>query len=643
MTTQEITAKTLLGDLVPDTDNVLAKYIEPIFMDADVAASLINLGQAAFNNILMDSLTAVGGKVGDLTARNKDKAFALSEKSLKELTTSLGTSSSAGLIRIERSSTKPGFVVSIPLQHDTARMFHTGYIKTKGAEFPSPKGAFVDWNSEDKHAKDTVVKAFIHLVGEKQAMTALAMNRSMSVTIRRPDILKAGNLFNPSSIEGGADVATHLKNYLLGFSLTSPPIANTQQFYGELKAPLSKDSHYPTLKDVVSKNELWSHVLGTRSFMVYLDIFVPLNVAKYVTQTVNGEPTKSQLAMWFMLWMQGEFGEGGVGSAYAITSLSAIRASTKDAPSTKARCVNDVGLSVDSDGMPMFLPDHDDIDGYDKAWADLGEQADGSYCLKDSRKLGGNQFTFGETREDKKENIRFFPANQPIFTDWANFKFNYSSTGGFPEVEDFENWLAMTPTHAMNLMDFKLFETQHKNGSRRGKTYASLIDYTFRNKLPVLNLSPYAYFDKYIEKDILTTEQIIQLRRGIGDIITYINSSWPNVIQSSRVEGLAESFNWEHLSFKSIFDGEFPGIRWLGYLLSDYAKAVTSATPELLTKLIAQRSVMNSLAELGLMAMLGHYGSDIATNKALDLASRANYINPKRNENHHVLIPHQRF
>lgn len=563
----------------------------------------------------------------------------------------IGLSRVAGSIRTKATSVKgkKGYLVQIPVM-PPRNLFHREALKSDFLELKPGTTGLTGTRAGTNKARNGMFRNLMGVGASAAVKSVLTLNQPF---VGRVDDVESAlskkSWQNPDKL-GSLEVLSHLKNHIVGFTLFAPPVKNSENYTdADYAYPTMSNGIFPTVQDVKDPEDLLGWALSVRIFTATVDLFIPQEVGEYITQQ-KGEVSIANLATWFMLYYMGNYSNSHVYPVRAMTSLSSLRERNKRAPSNRARVVNDRNLALNYLGDPVFVPELDNINEYEKTFADLGAQEDKSFCLADPTKLNGNEFTYGETRADKAAAVKTFPENIPIYADFSNYKFSYSNEEGFSTVEDMEQWKPMNSTHAMHF-----FTSSILTEDSLAVGYSDVIAHTITARCSLMGMSPTKYFDarsKELRDAGMQEYQIVRLRNVCTDFSSYRETlayAADTITLGGTEAGVVRS---EDYKFRHLFDPALPGLTWVGDMLKDFTNSVYSLKPEEVRKLLSGRNVSNSMSELGVVLCFGVYGPKLKETEAEDLKARDVYLNPVLNADHkaaplpsvqanRALFPHQ--
>lgn len=641
---KEILAGTVNRDLVEDIDGMDATYVNPLM--EDYTDELFITMSAALRNYLFNSAQKVGYTVSAMFDRSKgfSEWSAKDAEALRKRMGSTGVGSSLS-VRPGTHGGKKGYVVSIPIMHENYLFSHGG-----STTFGCVRGADPTVGSgENFYANEAQRKLAVHLFGREGAQAATVHNKPVSLTVYDPEVMLAsGPAFDlAKTTSGAAELQQALKKNFMGFRFMSPPLQSTVTYSGKLK-----DGVRLTYKDmaevdqVANPKDYYSFILQSRKWSVYFDLFIPEDYARYQTQTPSGPINLSMLNMFWALWLLGDVGENQAFEAVsAVSSLKNVRDLNKtQGRDYRAQIVNGEGLSISPDAYPYYVPTVDNIDVYEDEFSKFGAHEDGSWSLRAYDRLPGDQYAHGETQESKRANKREFPKNRIIYTDFCNFRIAYSDSEGLSKTKNIEDWMALRPTDAANILNRKLFIDRTWN-----KSVLTEIDYVLRNRMPELEMSPTSMllnsdewqkfgWDEYTVKYLATNFQ-----GGLGEYFQALTTTLVTNYFRNIPEGLEDApTRLDDVQFKHLFNGAVPGLQWVGKALSEVAKRIRAMDETALNNYMVKRSVINSMKECGIVMALAENGERQDVIFRTDREDRRSYlqtVKPRKGEHTPKALP----
>lgn len=174
------------------------------------------------------------------------------------------------------------------------------------------------------------------------------------------------------------------------------------------------------------------------SYTAYVTMRIEAFEAEQLTSTPFNQIRPNDIYAILLNWAVGYY---GAFKRPAKTSfpIAKIAASLPQSALIKPR-VNAESITILSDGSPFMVPTSlNAVKEYDNAYIEAGQRADGVFQLVDPK----------DDNEERKR--RELPANKPIFVDWANAKFTYSTTRGHLHVMDLAQARVPNPTQLVRL------------------------------------------------------------------------------------------------------------------------------------------------------------------------------------------------
>lgn len=563
------------------------------------------------------------------------------------------------VLKIRAAKVKDGYRISIPIFSDISLFggFHTntlGLTRETNSQ---------DWDKDRSSFADLITKLITQTVGSKGLDAFLHPTTALDLPVLdskdsmvdtqnfklTDNVLEAhGKSVSKSGKEKISKFAVptpvFLKSLLSafrGYRLIGPKL--TRQFYlnpNILKEGasglLQNNSEHPgwPTKDQVGDKSGFILALSQRRVSVYADLVISEDWARFMTQQSTGQVNPRYLIYWFATWLSGlDSGRKKKRKEMfrSITDMRSIRdtkpLNPKAPEQNKAKVINTAGMAIDDEGYPVYIPDVDNTELYESNADKSCKAANGEFSFSDELELDLNKFSFDENQESKKalsEKHNLLPKNWPIYTDWDNLKFNYSSDLGEPRVLDMEYLTAFTVTHANNLLSKSIDPS-----SMRGGRFLRELEYFLRNRMTELKLKdPMHYIvDAFAEAGVE------------GPIATRISNAYTLGLkavldQASYVEKAKDREASGNFDYKDLFDKSKPAVSWIGRILADAAVSIQKLKPVELANYVGGRSVENSLYEMGMVFAFGRYGPKYEQVRTEDLKLRDVYLNPKIDPKH---------
>ena len=631
----QILARTVTKDLVAEPEGLETSFIDPITIDYN--AEPLQAAYGAMRAFLLS--TAVEAGYTSTAASNPDGVFSNLGDMSRTLTKRVGSFAHAAttMVRKSKRGKETGFVISVPLELGS-NIFGADSALFSGLK-PSREG---DSLSGTPYSSEPQRQFFLKLFGREAAGEALNPRIAFERAVHAAEVqLASGPYFDfVKATEGSKELQLALKKYFLGFRFVSPPIvaSSTLRYSGEMKDG-EKFSTIPTSAQVVNPKDLSSYILANRKFNIYFDLFLPEDYARYMTQTPSGEINLSLLNMWFVLWLLADVGDNtSVESVMAVASLKNVRQLNADSRDWRDQIVNNDGLSISSDAWPHFIPTVDAIDTYEEEFLNFGLQQDGSYSLKYPGRLNDNEFTYDETRQSKVDNKRKLPSNRIIYSDFHNFRLSYTDGEGFSKTLELEDWQALSPTDAANLLERGLFDDRTWID-----VFVKELNYIFANRLQENKIDPIRMFDrdtknvlepmgfKIDQTNFLRAKAITGFKEYFDYLESFLVREYFPKVRADKFEGPSKL---DDVKIKHLFTSQVPGLGWIGDVLAELSDKIKTFDEEQLNAYLTKRSVPNAMREIGLIHTLSQNGARQDDVFRQDKIDRDAYLNTKSDPNH---------
>jgi len=181
--------------------------------------------------------------------------------------------------------------------------------------------------------------------------------------------------------------------------------------------------------------------------VVFANFRITKEEAQQLTTTEWQQLRDIDLYPPLLQWVQTTFGDRGM-VPIASFPVSKI-AFTLPASHVENARINEYGISISGNGVPLYLPkevDKQQTIAYEDKYTQAGSREDGSFALVDINE--------GASAMERGTEIKTrLPANIVVSIDWLNNKFAYTNTSGMLTVQDLARFHKADISHIRNLMD----------------------------------------------------------------------------------------------------------------------------------------------------------------------------------------------
>lgn len=184
--------------------------------------------------------------------------------------------------------------------------------------------------------------------------------------------------------------------------------------------------------------------------VVFADFKITKAEAQQLTTTEWLQIRPIDLYPLLLQWVAGQYGYT-VSAPLAAFPISKIASTLPPVLEGDAR-VNEDGISIDSKGLPYWLPIKlDSTSRYEDLYSQVGDKGDGKFGLLDVSSVSSVIDMGGEV------SIKL-PANIPVLIDWQNNKYAYSLSTGMLKIQDLSRYKAADAAHIRNILTRTDFE-----------------------------------------------------------------------------------------------------------------------------------------------------------------------------------------
>lgn len=277
--------------------------------------------------------------------------------------------------------------------------------------------------------------------------------------------------------DSSIDAVSFLRNWFLGLAIQKnkpnqpiPPIPEPEEvtfnenshFQERLKNDDRQTIHNMTVAgsevlsnmrglDANGREQLSKTLLQMRvaskgsSSVIYLDFKIDADIAQQLTSTPMIELRTVDLYPLLLTWVNNGWGykEKPPTASFPISAIAATV--PKGLGSTSAARINVDGISVAPNGKPFYLPrELDQTQRYEDLYIQAGSRGDNTFSLVDVNE----QAAIMESGEEPAVKL---PKNIPVFIDWLNCKYAFTTTTGMMDVKELVRYRAANETHIVNM------------------------------------------------------------------------------------------------------------------------------------------------------------------------------------------------
>jgi len=532
---------------------------------------------------------------------------------------------------------KNGFQISIP-------------IDTTGIGINDIMEIANNHNFMEENDKREVLKLLHELV---KGTGFLDLSKKVDVIIPTKTLLAPHDWFNVNAVPGVSDKTVKaFEQFITGVRMISAPEPKSSAFSGEFNKQIlqklkkesgKEDLELPPIYRVAEaedKIKFLEHTLDSRRVHLFLNLIIPIDYAKYITQTTNEKAINpAWIALWLMSIYKGNLdpiASSSARAAKAFTPLSSIRTANKNVIGTPTPVRNKDFLSLDTEGKLLVIPDADSVDDYEKTFTAFGSnEKTGEFTLADPGKLSGNVFTFEETREEKQEAAKPLPSDKLIYVDWINRKLAYSNSQGLMRIEDIEGYTVPTTFAVIKNLDREVMGDEAKELQSHVAFALNHVGTNFALELEPAEIDSFVKDFKvteYGKRTLMTalesTGNPVPLLNAVSELLRYADMKDATEIKDklSEIDAPLGTLKLKHLAENSPI---YP-LRAIGRLLKK-AYTMFRKDPE---AYLQSHAVLPQLYELAIVILVAKYAPDYIKWKEVDLKERNTYLDPKIEANH---------
>jgi len=299
-----------------------------------------------------------------------------------------------------------------------------------------------------------------------------------------------------------------------------------------------------------------------------------------------------------------------------ISSVITVTSDVKQILGTTTAIKPRVGIDnviVDINHRYYILPNEDRAAEYEQRLMDFGLQEDGTYTWNQSASVndaGDIEFDIGSVSKKK------LPSNLPVFTDWLNDKFVYSSTTGALAIFDLSTTVPVKAFHVQKLLNLPF-------NSESGNDAAVSILVTSINNAASFNQSLLAERPTADEMGI-SDEEIDKHFRGVTNFQGLVAKA---LELHAKVFGDMLDFyvvGKTYTPYLYQLDAQtgVPSLRFLGRIVDKALKLVVDNTEVLYGRL----SVLTVTQAIAVLTLVSKYAKDRDAIVELDKQERDAYI-----------------
>lgn len=505
-----------------------------------------------------------------------------------------------------------------------------------------------NYSSLDETNKKEMLKI---LHGMVKGTNFLDLSKKSDILISTKELLTAHEWFNVNAIPGVSNKTVKaFEQFVTGMRMISAPVPKHSAFNGDYNKELLKKLQKESGKEDVEAPPIYhvsqaedkiaflEHALDVRRVNLFLNLIIPTEYAKFITQTSNEKAINpAWIALWLMSMYKGNLDPSSSSRnrvAKAFTPLSSIRTANKNVIGTPTPMRNKELLSLDTEGKLLIIPDADSVDDYEKTFTSFGSNdKTGEFSLADPGKLAGNVFTFEETREEKQEAAKELPRDKLIYVDWINRKLAYSNSEGLMKIEDIEGYTVPTTFSIIKNLD------KHVLGEEATEVLGHLafalnhVEANFSSELEPSEIDSFvrefaiSAYGIEILKRALESRNIKNLLDEVSDVLSSSEAKNDKVKDKlSELDAANGMLKLKHLAENSPI---YP-LRAVGRLLKK-SYSMFKKNPE---EYLKSHAVMPQLYELAVTILVAKYAIDYEKWNLEDKKERHAYTDPKLEAGH---------
>lgn len=313
-----------------------------------------------------------------------------------------------------------------------------GSVYNSSPWFPTYQIGFGDGGASKA---DQLINAIEELFGKDIWNIDKAVRIAVPVT---PDMLSQMPGVSWEDIDKDQDLVDNLMQQIKTVYIVSPAATAVK---GTRKLRSLKDAEKGA--DMVNvKSDLWN----ARSFQLFAEIQYPNSYVKYATQNVN--PTVVDMHMYFAsAWKASNLYEE-VPDQFMHPRV--IAEQTKN--NTRWKRTNEDGLSIDREGIPIWVPTKDTLATFDKKYREAGYE---------DAEMGWSLDHFAVPRMTAADDPISKINNMIVYNDEVNSKLSYTHDG-LIDVMDLEETVPLMPIHVKSFWDSPLIENKSSGSVAMG-------------------------------------------------------------------------------------------------------------------------------------------------------------------------------